>query len=41
MIPAHRVIVASRCQWACRALQSGMKEALERWAHVLLVLPLC
>ena len=31
VIPAHRVIVASRCEWACRALQSGMREALERW----------
>lgn len=30
VIPAHRVIVASRCEWACRALQSGMKEALEK-----------
>lgn len=30
IIPAHRVIVASRCEWACRALQSGMKEALEK-----------
>lgn len=30
VIPAHRVIVASRCEWACRALQSGMKEDLEK-----------
>ena len=30
VIPAHRVIVASRCEWARRALQSGMREARER-----------
>ena len=30
VIPAHRVIVASRCEWACRALQSGMREEKER-----------
>lgn len=30
VIRAHRVIVASRCEWACRALQSGMREAQER-----------
>ena len=30
VIRAHRVIVASRCEWACRALQSGMREARER-----------
>ena len=30
VIPAHRVIVAGRCEWFRRALQSGMKEAIDR-----------
>ena len=30
VIPAHRVIVASRCEWACKALLSGMKEDREK-----------
>ena len=30
VIHAHRVIVASRCEWACRALLSGMIEAQKR-----------
>ena len=29
-IPAHRVIVATRCSWFKRALLSGMKESIER-----------
>ena len=29
-IPAHRVIVATRCDWFGRALLSGMKESIER-----------
>lgn len=29
-IPAHRVIVATRCDWFRRALLSGMKESIER-----------
>ncbi|KAL9955418.1 hypothetical protein ACROYT_G036744 [Oculina patagonica] len=29
-IPAHRVIVATRCVWFRRALLSGMKESIER-----------
>ena len=31
-IPAHRVIVATRCDWFRRALLSGMKESIERCA---------
>ena len=30
VIHAHRVIVASRSEWFKRALQSGMKEAIDR-----------
>lgn len=30
VIPAHRVIVAARCEYFKRALQSGMKEAIDR-----------
>ena len=30
VIAAHRVIVASRCEWVRIALQSGMKEDRER-----------
>jgi hypothetical protein len=30
VIPAHRVIMASRSNWVCQALQSGMREAKER-----------
>lgn len=30
VIPAHRVIVASRSEWASLALQSGMREEHER-----------
>ena len=30
VIPAHRVIVAARSEWFRRALQSGMKEAIDR-----------
>ena len=30
VIKAHRVIVASRCEWLKRALLSGMKEAIDR-----------
>ena len=29
-IAAHRVIVATRCDWFRRALLSGMKESIER-----------
>ena len=29
-IPAHRVIVSSRCPWFRRALTSGMKESIEK-----------
>ena len=32
VIPAHRVIVASRSEWASLALQSGMREERERSA---------
>ena len=28
---AHRVVLASRCDWFRRALTSGMKESIERW----------
>ena len=30
VIQAHRVIVAARCEWFKRALQSGMKEAIDK-----------
>ena len=30
-IAAHRVIVATRCDWFRRALLSGMKESIERF----------
>ena len=30
VIPAHRVIVAARCEWLRRALQSGMQEDINR-----------
>ena len=30
VIHAHRVIVAARCEYFKRALQSGMKEAIDR-----------
>ena len=30
VIPAHRVIVAARSEWFRKALQSGMKEAIDR-----------
>ena len=36
-IPAHRVIVASRCDWFRRALLSGMKESIERCASCDLI----
>ncbi|KAK3089222.1 hypothetical protein FSP39_001872 [Pinctada imbricata] len=29
-IPAHRVILASRCKWFSRALQSGMRESIDK-----------
>lgn len=29
-IPAHRVIVAARCDWFRRALLSGMKESIQK-----------
>ena len=31
VIPAHRVIVAARCEYFKRALQSGMKEAIDKY----------
>ena len=34
VIPAHKVIVASRCTWARMALQSGMKESLEKYNYM-------
>ncbi|XP_033108022.1 uncharacterized protein LOC117109732 [Anneissia japonica] len=30
LIPAHRVVIASRCDWFRRALLSGMKESIDR-----------
>ncbi len=30
VIPAHRMIVAARCEYFSRALQSGMKEAIDK-----------
>lgn len=29
--PAHRVVVASRCDWFRRALLSGMKESIQKY----------
>lgn len=31
--PAHRVIVAARCDWFRRALLSGMKESIQKYAY--------
>jgi hypothetical protein len=33
-LQAHRVILASRCDWFRRALTSGMKESIERYIHL-------
>lgn len=33
VITAHRVIVAARCEYFKRALQSGMKEAIDKYVH--------
>lgn len=30
VFPAHRVIVAARCEWIKKALLSGMREAIDR-----------
>ena len=30
VLPAHRVIVAARCEYFKRALQSGMKEDIDK-----------
>ena len=30
-IPAHRVIIAARCDWFKRALLSGMRESIDRF----------
>ena len=30
-IPAHRVIIAARCDWFKRALLSGMRESIDRY----------
>lgn len=30
-VSAHRVVVASRCDWFRRALTSGMKESIDRF----------
>ena len=32
---AHRVVLASRCDWFRRALTSGMKESIERLGHLM------
>ena len=29
-IPAHRVVIAARCDWFRRALLSGMRESIDR-----------
>lgn len=34
VIAAHRVIVAARCEYFKRALQSGMKEAIDKYVCV-------
>ena len=35
VIPAHRVIVAARCEWFKKALLSGMKEAIDKYVQFL------
>ena len=35
-IPAHRVVIAARCDWFRRALLSGMRESIDRWVPVKL-----
>lgn len=37
VIPAHRVIVAARCEYFRMALQSGMKESIDRWALIKII----
>lgn len=32
VVKAHRVIVAARCDWFRRALLSGMRETIDRYA---------
>lgn len=34
-LQAHRVVVASRCDWFRRALLSGMKESINRYLFLL------
>lgn len=34
-IPAHRVILASRCHWFQRALLSGMRESIDKQVSCL------
>ena len=36
-IPAHRVIIASRCDWFRRALLSGMRESIEQWVVMTMI----
>jgi hypothetical protein len=36
-IQAHRVIIASRCDWFRRALLSGMKESIDKSVFVSFV----
>lgn len=35
VLKAHRVIVATRCEWFQRALGSGMKESIDRFVFVV------
>lgn len=32
-IPAHRVVIAARCDWFRRALLSGMRESIDRYVY--------
>ena len=36
-LPAHRIVVASRCDWFRRALTSGMKESIDRLEQRLII----
>ena len=35
VLKAHRVIVATRCEWFRRALGSGMKESIDRFVYLV------
>lgn len=33
-VPAHRVVIAARCDWFRCALLSGMKESIDRFVNM-------